>query len=31
MVSLIADAVMQYLQDHAKVMILSVLTYAALC
>jgi len=31
MVSAIADWVMRYFQDHAKVMILTALTYLALC
>jgi len=31
MVSVIADAITRYLQNHAKVIILTALTYAALC
>lgn len=31
MLEIIADAVTRYFQDHAKVIILTALTYAALC
>ena len=31
MVSAVADAITRYFHDHAKIMILTALTYAALC